>query len=367
MDPASTDCVSQAGVGGHLAAYMLAKAHMALRNDAGAIAAYRRSLERNPRYRLALLELGLLLVRRQSAGELKQFLEPIVDLTCKEILVSLALVFSQGAYYREALDYLDMLDGLEGASPDSSQVAILRGECLLNLGQYRKAIIALNEVAWSSEHFVTATINKALCYFLLGEHGSAARSLDLIRGRSDFKLVYSVYRSLVSLIGEETVALVVGDGQKDEALNLVADAMRKFLELKEFDACEKAVVLLKHLGLESGEINLFLGKIYYDAGRNDVAVERLIASYESGYADGEAFFILGQTSLNEGFFDEAKIFFYEALNNGIEEYALYISLARTLIQLGQAEEALDVLNTGERKYPDAPLISEIKRSIGDIV
>lgn len=366
-DSTPKDYASQPGVDGYLAAYMLAKAHVALRNDAGAISAYRRSLERNPRHRLALLELGLMLARRQSADELKQFLEPLVDLGSEDILVSLALIFTQGGHFRQALRYLDMLEDLEKTVADPSQVAILRGECLLNLGQYRKSIIALNEVAWSSEHFVAATIDKTLCYFLLGEQSSAARSLDLIRGRADFRLAYNIYRSLVGLISVEPQPLVVEASQRDDALNLVADLMRKLLELQEFEICEKAVDLLGHLGLESGEINLFLGKIYYDAGQNDRAIEKLILSYEGGYADGEAFFILGQTSLSEGFLDEAKVFFFEALGQGIEEYGLYISLARTLIQIGELKEALDVLNTGERKYPDAPLISEIKRDIIDKV
>lgn len=125
--------------------------------------------------------------------------------------------------------------------------------------------------------------------------------------------------------------------------------------------------ILKQIGLSSGESNLLLGKVYYDAGYNEMSVEALIRAYENNCADGEAFFILGRTAFDNAYYEEAKTFLTEALNRGIEELTLYISLTRSLIKLGKVKEAIGMLDKGAKKYPDSPLIAEIKRSISALV
>lgn len=364
MGPASSVYASQPGVGGYLAAYMLARAYLSIGNEKEVVASYKKALEYNPAYCSALLELGLMLVNREDPDELKRFLESLVDLSSEGVILSLALIFSQGGYYNVSLDYLDKI---ADNSVHRSQVALLRGECLFNLKRYREAVAEFNNVSDSSQYYPAASADKAMCFLLLHDYDEAVEAIDVIKHNQEFKLVYSVYRSLINLLSGDLVSISVKKEHREEAHRIIADVLGKLLDLREFDIFEEATKLLSHFDFTAGEISLFLGKIYYDAGFNEMAVEELIKAHEGGHADGEAFFILGRTALGNEFYEEAKTFFFEALNRGIEELTLYIPLGRTLMKLGEVDQAVEILDMGAKKYPNSTLLSELKQSISEVL
>ncbi|MEW5705489.1 MAG: tetratricopeptide repeat protein [Actinomycetota bacterium] len=364
MGPAGKVHISQSGVSGYMAANALGGAYRAIGDEKEAIASYKKALEDNPRDCLTLSQLGLMLVNREKPDDLKKFLESLVDMTSEDILFTLTFIFNEGGYYEISLSYLDKLIN-DNSNP--SRAALLRGECLLNLKQYQQAIAEFDKIPLPSQYYQASVADKTICYLLIGEYDNAEKAIDSIKDHEDFNLIYRLYSSLISLIKGRPPSISLTDKQKEQAQKIVADLLRKFLELEEYEIFEKAVGLLEKLGITSGEIGLLIGKIYYDMGFNEMAVEELIHAYENGCADGEAFFILGRTAFSNGFYEEAKTFFYEAVNREIEEISLYIYLSRTLIKLGEMDEAVKILDMGAKKYPNSPLISEIKQSISALV
>lgn len=356
--------VGHPGIGGYMAAYQLAKAYLSSGNEKEAVIEYKRALEYNPRYSLALVELGSLLMRREGPGGLKQSLESYSDINSEEMLLSLASVFNQAGYYDIGLEYLDKL---AGATYNPAEAALLRGQCLLNTKRYREAADVLGGIAKSSRLYPAASVDKVLCSLLQGEYESVYRATGTIQDWGNYSLVGLLYRALADVLNGRKATVEIDVGRSEEARQLTVDLLRKLLELGESKAFRKAATLLDVLGVSAGEISLFLGKIYYDVGRNDMAVEELIKAYEAGCADGEAFFILGRTSLGNDFYEEARTFFFEALNNGIEEISLYVSLGRTLTKLGELDKAAEILDEGAGKYPSSPLIKQVKESIGILV
>jgi tetratricopeptide (TPR) repeat protein len=154
--------------------------------------------------------------------------------------------------------------------------------------------------------------------------------------------------------------------QRKESSRIISDVLRKFLEMQEFEAFEKAAEFLSGLDYPNGHAELLLGKIYYGQGYNQMSVESLIKAYELGLADGEAFFILGKQAFENGYLDEARTFFMEALGLGVDDLTLYISLVRTLLKANERDLAVSYLEEGITKYPNSPLLEEIKNSFGSI-
>jgi len=348
------------GVGSYMAAYMAARTCLALGNEAKAICYYEKALALNAGYGRAAYDLGLLLMRKNGPENVRQILESQVDPASEAVLSSLSLLFSQTGYYDIGLIYIERL-AERGSAP--SQTALLKGECLFNLGYFKEAIAEFDKVAISSRHYSAACANKSVCYMLIGDSKRAIEAIDLIKSIEDFALVHAIYRSVASLSKGQASSISLNDAEKDSALEIVADLMGKLLELKNLDVFEKAVALLDEFGLSPGESSLFLGKIYYDAGYNEIAVEELIHAYESGSADGESFYILGSTAFDNEFFEEAKTFFFEALHRGVEELGLFVLLGRTLIKQGEIGLAAEVFDAGAGKYPNSPLIAELRQSI----
>ena len=351
---------SHSGVGSYMAAYMAARTCLALGNEAKSLCYYEKALALNAGYGRAAYDLGLLLLRKDGPENVRQILESQVDLNSEVVLSSLSLLFSQTGYYDISLIYVEQL-AEKGSAP--SQTALLKGECLFNLGYFKEAIAEFDKVAISSQHYSAACANKSVCYMLIGDSKRAIEAIDLIKSIKEFALVHAIYRSVASLSKGRVSSISLDVAQKDSALQIVADLMGKLLELKNLDVFEKAVALLDELGLSPGESSLFLGKIYYDAGYNEIAVEELIHAYESGSADGESFYILGSTAFDNEFFEEAKTFFFEALHRGVEELGLFVLLGRTLIKQGEIGLAAEVFEAGAGKYPNAPLIAELRQHI----
>ncbi|MHB8841653.1 MAG: tetratricopeptide repeat protein [Candidatus Aquicultor sp.] len=360
--PSGRIYVSHPGVGGHVAAHQLAKAYLAIGDEKQAVSEYRRALEYNPRYSPALVELGSILMRREGPGGLRQSLESCVDIRADEVLLALALVFSQAGHHEIGLEYLDKMTGV---TTDPSQTSLLRGQCLLNAKRYREAADTLGDIAASSRLYPSASMDRVVCNLLLGDYEGAYATIDsLPEGVHD--PIKELYRALTDTLSGRKVSIAIEDN-REEMQRLAVDLMRKLLELGETKIFKKAVKLLDKLEVSPGEASLFLGKIYYDVGQNDVAVEELIKAYEAGCADGEAFFILGRASLGSEFYEEARTFFFEALNNGVEEITLYISLGRTLTKLGELDEAMEILDAGAQKYPASLLIEQVRESVGVFV
>jgi len=364
MGPAGKTHISRTGTGGYIAANSLANAYRAIGNEQKAVAAYEKALRDNPIDCITLSQLGLMLVHRERPNELKRYIESLVDLTSEDVLLTLSFVFNQGGYYDISLNYLD---NIAASSSNPSRAALLRGECLLNLKRYQDAVAELVKVPESSQYFLSASASRAVCHILLKEYKDAIRAIDLIKDNEDYYLIHYLYGSLADLLSGKSISLSVESAQKKNAQKIIADLLRKFLELEEFEIFEEATGILEAFGFSPGEKSLSLGKIYYDVGYNELAIEELISAHESGYADGEAFFILGLTAFNNEFYEEAKTFFFEALNSGIKEITLYISLARTLIKLEENELAFEVLDMGTEKHPDSPLIAEVKQSVKVLV
>jgi tetratricopeptide (TPR) repeat protein len=97
-----------------------------------------------------------------------------------------------------------------------------------------------------------------------------------------------------------------------------------------------------------------------------MAVESLIKAYELGVVDGESFFILGKQAFENGYFEEARTFFMEALGQGVDELTLYISLVRTLLKTNNKDLAMNYLEEGIVKYPNSLLLVEMKDSLSSI-
>lgn len=353
-------CVSQVGTGGHVAVYMLARVHRMLGNEQEAILHYKRALEDNTRYHVALLELGLLLGRHGDPEELKHSLEPLSDMSSTDILLSLALIFSQGGYYSISLGYLDRL---ADTGTISSQISFLRGECLFNLRRYDEAVAEFGIIPKSSRHYRAASADTAVCHLINGDFSRAIDTIDALENDTDFYLIHYIYRSLATMLNGEPITISLTDEQRDESYRFIADLMRKLIELEEFELFENTIELLELLGLSAGETSLVLGKIYYDTGFNELAIEELVKAYEGGCADGEAFLILGGLALDNKIYEDAKIFFLEALDRGTEELTLYVSLASTLAKLGETNHAIKILDIGLEKYPDSAIIASIRQGL----
>jgi len=263
LGPAGKTHISQPGMGGYMAAYSLARAYRALGNEHEALLMYRRALEDNPRDCITLADVGLMLIHRENPNALKRFLESLVDMTFEDTIVTLSFIFNQAGQYDISLNYLNRL---AKKSTNPAKVALLRGECLLNLNRYQEAVAELEKIPESSQHYPLAALNKTLCYTLMGGYKSASELLDSITGYKDYGLIRDLYLAFVDLLRGSPVSLQVKAKQREQAQRIVGDFLRKVLQLQAFDVFEKAIELLKQIGFSLGESNLLLGKIYYAAG-----------------------------------------------------------------------------------------------------
>ncbi|MBI4733491.1 MAG: hypothetical protein HY779_01485, partial [Rubrobacteridae bacterium] len=66
---------------------------------------------------------------------------------------------------------------------------------------------------------------------------------------------------------------------------------------------------------------------------------------------------------DNSYYDEAKTFFVEAQQMGIDDLSLYILLVRTFLKLSEKENASRYLEEGISRYPNSPLLEELKNSL----
>jgi GT2 family glycosyltransferase/glycosyltransferase involved in cell wall biosynthesis/Tfp pilus assembly protein PilF len=363
MGDAGREYISQSGVGGHMAANQLARVYSSIGDEKAAVKAYRKALSLNNKDHFSLRELGVMLVDREDPAKLQHYLESIADMSSEDNLLALSAAFAQGKMYDLSLDYLQRL---QDSSSNSSKVALFYGECLLNLKRYTSAIDYFGKISDSSQFYGTAILNTAICHILNNEPKKAHKILDNLPDNKGFALLEPLYRGLADVFMDKKPSVLIKTKQREEASRIITDVLRKFLEMQEFDAFEKATVFLSGLGFRDGHAELLLGKTYYSQGYTQMAVESLIRAYELGIADGESFFILGKQAFENGYLEEAKTFFLEALGQGVDELTLYISLVRTLLKTNDKDLAMNYLEEGIVKYPNSLLLVEMKNSLSSI-
>lgn len=300
----------------------------------------RSALEQNPCSRLFSKLADLLKKSGKSGEEIAVCLETEFQL---DDSVVAQLLFALGDF-KGCFDYLDR------KGSQTPEMLLLKGRCLLYLGDYTEAIKTLSDFPVGfplAEEFLR---HQCLAMWLQNPRKDAGTFIAAF-GDSENPVVISC-RMINSLIFREEIdeeGFTLEGEVREHALNLALEA----LELGDQDL---AVLITRTVAQEADEeVYFLLGSYSLSKGKNQLAQELLRESLERGKVSAEVHYLLGKACANLGFSEKAFPFFLQAFKKapGNQLYA-----ASALEQLA-SQCLLFVLRVLNREKDDPCLLKEL--------
>ncbi|RJX20679.1 MAG: tetratricopeptide repeat protein [Ammonifex sp.] len=347
----NTRHITQQGVGSYRAWYGLGQAYEQLGDYVEAVRAYTEALKSNRYFLGPVFNLTGILVPREDIRAVKEFFARYLDLSDVDTLIILGQVFTLEKRYQEALEYIEAALRLDGPS---QRLLFQKGEILLNLRRYTEAGACFERLE-NGAHHVPALLSRAFCLLMRGHYAEAVKLLDPLVGEESISLYVRIYRDFAALLTGSAPVFLPALAKKEMLCEeIIFDLLGKLLELREFEKFARALTLA---GISpEPERRLKLGKLYFKYGFKDSAAEELLAAFKSGAQDAEALAILGEIGLEEGFNEEAVIFYRHALDLDKGCFRYYTALASVLCRLQRYQEAQEVIEEGLRRFPASSLL-----------
>ena len=348
--------VTQQGLGSYHAWAMLGLTFKALEKYEQAVQAFVKSLQSNPREITAVKGLAEVLLPWEHPDRVCALLERLADLSDPDTLAAFVDTLNSCGSPERALCYLDQYQASLRAR---GELSLLRGQALLRLHRYREAWEALNQVHPESRHYVQAQANAAVAGYLAGDSSMvrSAASRLFQAGQPDISVVYEALAHLM-----EGTPLPGAPTRSDAGLEAARSILGGLLLLQEFDAFERALPLLEWLDLGPAK-HLELGKLYMSHGFQEMALEELIEAHGTSAMDAEGYRILGKLAGEKELWEDAAVFYRKALEMDGQHLPTYTALVRVLTRLERHEEALAVLEQGERVFPHARILEDARKAL----
>ncbi|MHB8172078.1 MAG: glycosyltransferase, partial [Thermincolia bacterium] len=349
---------AQMGVGDFKAWIGQGQAYEKFGELAKAVNCYTNALKINKKALLALVHLGALLIPREPVEQVKKYLEDLVDLQNPDTLIVLSQIFNEGKHFAVALEYITKV--LEIKSSDTA--FNLKGGYLTNLKRYSEAMDCFTQVGAESKYYPQATVNKAFCAMLLDEYPLAEKILVNLVQYSDYSASAITYQALIK--GFQGISDNIEPLRKNQETVLATlwDITEKLLQLEEYNKFENCINLIAIV--ESKQLALKLGKLYYRYGYIDSAVEDLLKSFDEQVYDDELFTILGEICYTRELYEDAENFYRQALAIEPKKLKTYLELNKVLSNQQKYKEAVEILRLGLRHFPESELLRATIRTVG---
>ncbi|SMB93900.1 Tetratricopeptide repeat-containing protein [Thermanaeromonas toyohensis ToBE] len=342
----ATHHITQQGVGSYYAYFMLGQLYERTGDLLQAVKMYAQALKTHKRFYPALANLTRLLLLPGSPEKARMLVSSYIDLEDEETLLLLAQAFAAHKYFKEALSFAEKALEL---NPFSIKGYFIKGEILLNLKYYPKALEALAQIPPASFLYPNALLARAFALALEGKKEKAKE--ELVKLPDKFDLPRRVYLAFLERLINKDGYIEVLPEEEEEAAQILLDLLGRLLDLEAFEEFEEVLSLLEFL--PAPERFLRLGKLYHSRGFGELAAEEIMAAVKEGKKDAEGLAILGEVAASKELHEEAVIFYQEALREGKGYLRWYTALVKELSFLGRYEEAAEVARRGLEVFPHA--------------
>lgn len=228
----------------------------------------------------------------------------------------------------------------------------LRGEALLREGDlkgaveaYRRALAPEVRKWWLPSQLPFLWARRMVLELAAGEEGQAGEAVAALQGVDRRRA--AACRALLGLWARGGVEedRELARARWDDYLTCLETA----LDLGRQEWFARAVEWLSRGRLDTGELELGLGKLFFRRGLQEAAAERLLAAARVGRADAEAWWMLGEIGQQRGWGPEARSFYRQAVRLAPNSARYWLALARSYHAQGAERAGLRVLAVARRR------------------
>lgn len=200
--------------------------------------------------------------------KLEQFFAPNID---AQTYLVLADIFMEERKYLVANDYVISAEKLIG---ENGKTNYLKGVCLFYTKKYNDANKLFDKIK-SGKLYKRAIYYRILCELLSGKIEKATELLKNIRNENSKEII--IYSAFIKILdNKKCEPICIDEKESYYYLKQIFDLLNTILRLSEFETFEKSLQLLNLI--ESDQVLLALGKIYYINGFFKLAYKELIKS-----------------------------------------------------------------------------------------
>lgn len=350
------------GIAGYRAAYAIGLAYHELRDHPQALVWYRQSLQENPGFTDALLRIAELLKESLQDGEvLDREIARYFDLG----LVPARIAYLRVLYHVERYEtVLRLVLDLLAETGEDLRLLLLGAVSAFRCGNHPKAL------EWSKRLLETGVSEEDALLLTLAAHwcgGDLDAAQDAVTrlGRRPREMLFAVCQQMQWLMeGRGAFSLHVDHSSPEQAEAYAGAALtvlRLVISSGHTEVLEKILPILRPV--EDLGVWVDLGLAYYRAGLHDLALAELADCEERGACSAESLFVLGKLLLLSGETRRAG----DVLHKALELQPHHVEI-RLLLAAAYRRLALEVLEAGVKRYPDAPMLArqmELLRKEGE--
>ncbi|MDI6799987.1 MAG: glycosyltransferase [Actinomycetota bacterium] len=358
MGEAPLRYVSQRGSGSYQAHDGLGMVYGEMGYVHEAISSFANALRDNPKDVFAARSMCKILLSHEDADSVIAFIDRTLDLSFENNLLAMASLFCEEGMVGQALGFAERAAEL---FPASFKSELVRGECLMNKGDFEGAISIFAKVPESYSEYYSAKIRLVVASALSSDFNLAKAVLrDLREAKIE---ILDIAAAVVEVLMGSKEAPAVSSGNRAAKVAFLEEVLRLNLRLDLFESFEKLLGLYDLLHLSRGEKSLRLGKLLYDNGFADLGCQELMIAVESDQADVESLNMLAKTCEKNGLMEDAVVFYKHSLSKEPGQLRPYTAIAKIYSSLGMTQEAVKILEMGAEKLPESKVLRETVRAI----
>ena len=343
------------GVGSYRAWYEVAQIYELIGQPKHAFEALNESLKLKRDYATSIRALARLALEHDAPEDVYRYLKRVAQIEGVLRDGSLVEVFINARAFETALAILDDTEALRLSPAEEAGVARRRGMIMTALGRWEQA----DEAFAKSHPRDLLPVDAVLAKLFAGD--VAAVDAWLTEGRVDAPLFGARALADLASLCRQPGAWTSLASQRE--IEFVWGIVPRIVFYGQPDLLEKALILLENYGVASAEISLRLGKILWSLRLKELAVEELIKAAQAGRFDKESLEILAAVSRERGFIEDEVAFLREAHSLTDGDPTVAARLARALGDLGQVQEALEILEHARKKHPYAAILESLQEQI----
>ncbi|MDK2991677.1 MAG: hypothetical protein PWP48_910 [Clostridiales bacterium] len=273
------------GVGGYRSYAAMGQIYEELKDYEMAYKHYIYALQQKPDFLGPIYRIGhilfLLLEPEQALNKLEQYFDSTAN--SKLILADILLCEHR---YDMSIDYI------EKAAQDielSPKFLYLKAQCLMYLDRFEEAYRCLIDIPADIPYYTAALKDIVWCFWMQQQWEDAEVAIYFMEQQSLPRHIIDVYKAFFAILKQSDAiqALSGGNESSREYEKIIFEILDRLLGFKRFELFERALNLLNLI--DSDDVLMQLGKLYYRYGYNVLAREELLRSIKAFEVyDGES-------------------------------------------------------------------------------
>lgn len=329
--------ISECGVGSYKAWYAIALAREKLGDVQQANQALESALRDNPRFAPAAEQLTRNRLRDAAPDDVLSAIGHASDLEDMTVLAGVARAFRDSGYPAQARTLLERSD-----SP-STAILVARAEMEIVAKNFAAAIQTAIGVESESDFVPPRVAEIAIVAAVLMWEDDSPVLINRFLPRLPDRLSI-VYEAWLRIRLGQPLPTPGGNGKSGrEVAQPIWNLLRLLLQLQEFERFEEALRLLEWAEVPELERHLSLGKLYFEQGFVESAIDEFLAINDIGKLDADAQMILGGICVERGMVEDGVALLESAVGQDPDNERRLEVLAAALFKVERASEAMGLL------------------------